>query len=195
VIMSKHILRFWVDHFFLSILLCQHQFSIYIIKFQILIVENFAWLYHPQSWNGLGRHDLKLQNRFFLEGQIYIYEKICKWIIKISYLEHVFPIEFFDPKGVSYKKIYNEQIGVPMACRRIITKFKCCHLFILIPSCHLFNVDFIKFSFWTFRYVIFKFVNKGALARPLKAISNWKILIVWIICKWNALVNSGCLLI
>ncbi len=44
--MSKHILGFWIDHCFLSILLCQHQFSIYIIKFQILIVEIFAWLDH-----------------------------------------------------------------------------------------------------------------------------------------------------
>jgi len=35
-----------------------------------------------------------------------------------------------------------------------------------------FNVDFIKFSFQTFRYVIFKFVTRGALASPLKENSN-----------------------
>jgi hypothetical protein len=145
--MSKHILGFWADHFFLSILLCQHEFSIYIIKFQILIVENFAWLDHSQSWNGLGRQDLRFQNRILLEGQIYIYEKICKGIIKISYLEHVFSIEFFDPKGVSYKQKYNEEIGAPMACQRIITKFKCCHLFFLIPSCHLLMLTSLNFHF------------------------------------------------
>jgi hypothetical protein len=145
--MSKHILGFWAYHFFWSIFLCQHQFSIYIIKFQILIVENFAWLDHPKSWNGSRGHDLRLQNQILLEGQIYIYEKICKGIIKISYLEHVFSIEFFDPKSVSYKQKYNEQIRAPMACQRVITKFKCCHLFFLIPSCHLLMFISLNFHF------------------------------------------------
>lgn len=65
----------------------------------------------------------------------------------MSYLEHVFSIEFFDPKGVSYKQKYNEQIGVPMASQRIITKFKCCHLFFLIPSCHLLMLISLNFHF------------------------------------------------
>jgi len=93
-------------------------------------------LYHKipniNSWNfcmsrssielkWIGRTWFETSKLNFAQGSNLCLWKKCKRIIKISYLEHVFSIEFFDPKGVSYKQKCNEQIGAPMACQRIIT--------------------------------------------------------------------------